>query len=232
MSIPESEIKRAWITAGTSRLWGTKGTYSSVAYERLPSLPALEASFAWLASVPERDYSYNLDSDDNKLGNLPAIEAELSRLGYHLPDDFAAFIRRPEIQGRIPSCTGCFLELSDSVAPVPGFPGCYVLRFLNDSQRCILWYLLFQPGLPARVLACSHFIERALFDAMDYLDDKELPLGYKDVLKDACICAESFGEFICRFGLENMIWFAIHEDKPLSPIERGYMDQAQKVEQK
>jgi hypothetical protein len=183
-----------------------------------------------LGSVPDRDYDCTLDSGDNKLGSLPAIEAELDRLGYRLPEDFASFIRKPAIYGRIPSCTACFLELSDSVLPLPGFPGCYVVRFMNDSQSCFLWYLLFQPSLPVRVLACSCFIERDIFNAMEYLADEDRPLDYRDVLKDSFICAESFGEFMCRFGLENMIWFATHEDKPLSPVEQGYLDQAHKAE--
>ncbi|MGD0253915.1 MAG: hypothetical protein ABSC01_14610 [Verrucomicrobiota bacterium] len=231
MTIPDSAIKRAWITAGTSSLWGTKGTYSSVAYERLPSLPPLDPSFAWLASVPDRDYGCTLNSDDNKLGSLPAIETELGRLGFRLPSDFSAFIQNPDIYGRIPSCKACFLEVSDVVTALPGFPGSYVVRFMNDSQCCVLWYLLFQPSLPVRVLACSYFIERVNFDAMEYLADKDRPLDYGDVLKDSCICAESFGEFMCRFGLENMIWFATHENKPLSPVEQGYLNQAHKAEQ-
>jgi len=97
MTLPENEINRAWITAGTSRLWGTEGTYSPVSYDRLPPLPSIDPSFAWLASVPDRQYPCTLDSDDNKLDGLPVIEAELSRLGYRLPDDFSAFIRKPDI---------------------------------------------------------------------------------------------------------------------------------------
>jgi hypothetical protein len=230
MSFPDSEISRAWITAGTSRLWATKGTYSSVAYDRLPSLPPVDPSFAWLASVPDRDYGCTLDSDDNKLGSLPAIEAELGRLGFRLPQDFLAFIGKPNIYGRIPTCTACFLELSDAVVSLTGYPGSYVVRFMNDSQSCVLWYLPFQPARPVRVLACSYFIEREIFDAMEYLADEERALDYTDVLKDSCICAESFGAFICRFGLENMIWFATHEDRPLSGVEQRYLDQAHMAE--
>jgi hypothetical protein len=230
MTIPDSDIKRAWITAGTSALWGTKGTYSSVAYDRLPSLPPVDPSFAWLASLPDRDYGCTLDSDDNKVDGLPGIEAELGRQGFRLPEDFSSFIRKPQIYGRIPSCTACFLDLSGAVTPLPGFPGSYVVRFMNDSQSCVLWYLLFQPSLPVRVLASPYFIEKDIFGVMEYLADEERALDYRDVLKDACICAESFGEFMCRFGLENMIWYTTHEDKPLSPIEQGYLDQAQKAE--
>ena len=51
MTSPESEINRAWVTAGTSRLWGAKGTYSSVAYDRLLSLPSVDPFFMWLAML-------------------------------------------------------------------------------------------------------------------------------------------------------------------------------------
>ncbi len=226
MTTPDSAIPRSWITAGYSRLWGTKGTYSSVAYERLPSLPAVDASFSWLASVPDRDYSSTLDSDENKLQSLPRIQEELSRLGFALPEDFVTFLGRQDIHGRIPTCTNCYLELSESVTELPGFPGSYVVRFMNDSQCCVLWHLLFQPSSTVRVLASSFFLERDIFDAMEYAADDDQPLAYEDALSDACICAESFGEFICRFGIENMIWFATHDNETLSPVEQRYLDEA------
>lgn len=231
MTLPDTEIGRAWITAGANKLWGgTKGTYSSVAYDWLPPLPLADPSFTWLASVPDRDYDCTLDSDDNQLESLTAIETELGRLGFRLPEDFSTFIRKPSIHERIPSCTACFLELSDAVAPLPSFPGSYVVRFMNDSQCCVLWYLLFQPSLPVRVLASTYFIESDIFQAMEYMADEERLLDYSDVLQNSCICAESFSEFICRFGLENMIWFAIYEGKPLSPIEQEYLNQAHRAE--
>lgn len=229
MTIPENEINRAWITAGSGNLWGTEGTYSSVAYERLPSLPQIDPTFAWLKNIPERGYNCTLASDDNKLGSLPAIEAELDRLGFQFPVDFSMFVRKPNIYGRIPSCTACYLDLSDNVTPLPGYPGSYVVRFMSDSQCCFLWYLLFQPSLPVRILATTCFIERDIFDAMEYLAEENQPLDYADVLEGSRICAESFGEFICRFGIENMIWFATHDGKSLSPIEQRYLEQAHKA---
>ena len=230
MSIPESKIKRAWITAGQGKLWGTKGTYSSVAYEQLPSLPPVAPSFAWMESVPDRNYGCTLDSDDNKLGSLFAIEAELKKLGFQLPEEFSTFIRDRNLQRRIPSCTACVLDLSNAVTELPGFPGSYGVRFMNDSQCCILWYLLFQPLLPVRILATACFIERDIFKAMEYMTEEDRLLEYGEVLKDSCICAESFGEFICRFGLENMIWYATHDGQSLSPIEQRYLVRAQKAE--
>jgi hypothetical protein len=179
-----------------------------------------------LASLPDRDYGSTLDSDDNKLGTLPSIQRELSQLGFELPDEFMTFITTSDLYSRIPTCTDCYLELSDVVTSLPGFPGCHVVRFMNDSQSCVLWYLLFQPAAPVRVLASGYFIERDIFDAMEYLADEDTPLAYNEVLSDTCICAESFGEFICRFGVENMIWFATHEDAVLSPFEELYLQQA------
>ncbi|MBL9131089.1 MAG: hypothetical protein JNG86_07820, partial [Verrucomicrobiaceae bacterium] len=222
MSTPDNKIQRAWITAGSSRLWDTQGTYSSVSYDRLPKLPATEMSFSWLVSLPDRDYGSTLDSDSNQLESLPSIQRELSQLGFALPDEFVTFVTTSDLYSRIPTCTDCYLELSDTVTNLPGFPGSHVVRFMNDSQSCVLWYLLFQPTAPVRVLASGYFIERDIFDAMEYLTDEEAPLAYEDVLSDACICAESFGEFICRFGLENMIWFATHEGYALSALEEAY----------
>ena len=231
MILPDTKISRTWIASGTSKLWGTKGTYSFVAYDRLPPLPSTDPSFTWLASVPDRDYDCTLGSDDNKFESLATIEAELGRLGFCLPEDFSMFIRKPDIHKHIPSCTACFLELSDTVIPLPSFPGSYVVRFMNDSQCCVLWYLLFQPSLPVRVLASAYFIENDIFQAMEYMADEEQLLDYSNILQNAYICAESFGEFIYRFGLENMIWFATYEDKPLSPVEQKYLDQAHRAEQ-
>lgn len=229
MSTPDNAIRRAWITAGSSRLWGTNGTYSSIAYDRLPPLPLTDTSFSWLLSLPDRDYGSTLDSDENELEGLSSIQRELSQLGFELPDEFVTFVTTPDLYSRIPTCTDCHLELSDAVTGLRGFPGCHVVRFMNDSQSCVVWYLLFQPEAPVRVLASGYFIERDIFDAMEYLTDEDTPLAYEDVLSDACICAESFGEFICRFGIENMIWYATHEGDALSAAEEAYLQQAKPV---
>ena len=165
MSIPESKIKRAWITAGQGKLWGTKGTYSSVAYEQLPSLPPVAPSFAWMESVPDRNYGCTLDSDDNKLGSLFAIEAELKKLGFQLPEEFSTFIRDRNLQRRIPSCTACVLDLSNAVTELPGFPGSYVVRFMNDPNAAFCGTSSFNhcfrfASLPQPVLSREIFLRR------------------------------------------------------------------------
>jgi hypothetical protein len=223
MRIPEESIKREWIISGTNELWGTRGTYSRVAYERLPSPPPLDANFGWLSELPSRDYGCTLDSDDNRIAEFLRLDSDLQSLGFAFPDEFRVFISRTDIQAQIPSCTACYLELSQAVTQLPGYPSSYVVRFMNDSQACELWYLLFQPSVPTRVRANSCFIERDIFDAMQYEKDIDEPLSYDAVLDESCVCSESFGEFIFRFCVENTIWFATHDKLPLAPYERDYL---------
>jgi len=97
---------------------------------------------------------------------------------------------------------------------------------MNDSQCCVLWYLLFQPEAPVRVLASSYFIEKDIFDAMEYYQDGDVLLDYAAVTSQTCICANSFGEFMFRFGVENMIWYAMHEKHSLTPLETEYIKHA------
>jgi len=229
MPIPEEVIARHWITAGSNELWGTQGTYSRVEYSRLPVLPPIRSPFDWLSELPTRSYSCTLDSDDNAIATFAGIEAEIQSLGFCIPEDFRIFVTRPDIQAQVPSCTACYLELSDTVTPLPGWPGSYVLRFMNDSQSCVLWYLLFQPQTPVRVLASSCFLERDIFDAMEYESEMDEPLRYEDILRECFICAGSFGEFIFRFCIENTIWFATHPKVSLAPCELAYLHAAQKT---
>jgi hypothetical protein len=98
---------------------------------------------------------------------------------------------------------------------------------MNDCQYCVLWYLLFQPEGPVRVLASAYFIEKDIFDAMEYYQDDDVLLDYEAVPSQTCICANSFGEFMFRFGVENMIWYARHETHSLTPIENEYIKHAQ-----
>lgn len=223
MELPENSLKREWLTTGTNELWETGGTYSSVAYHRLPRPPELDVQLGWLTELPDREYSCTLNCEESNIGDLGSLAVELSEFGLSFPEEFMLFMSQPELQARVPSCTACYLETSDAVTPLPGFPGSFVVRFMNDQQCCVMWYLLFQPGAPTRVLASGYFIERDIFDAMEYLADDDEPLSFENILSDASICGESFGEFMYRFCIENCIWFATHENHQLSERENEYI---------
>ncbi|WP_035615967.1 hypothetical protein [Haloferula sp. BvORR071] len=235
MPLPEETLKRHWLTAGSSELWGTRRSYSAIEYERLPPLDSsLRAAFEWLSDLPDRDYFWTLENEENRIDGLKEVEEQIDDLGLLLPLDFLLFFTQAELRNRVPSCTGCFLGLSEEIVPFPDAPGCHALRFMNDSQHCVMWYLLFQPDLPPRVISSEYFIEPDLFEEMDYEwegefdeDDDEIePLPYEEILSDIYICAESFGEFIHRFCIENTIWYALHDELPLAQAELDYINAA------
>ena len=226
MPTADQKLPWEWTTSGTSELWGTRGTYSTVAYERLPVLRDIGSQYEWLGQLPQREYPAALDSDENQLGAFPVLEKELNALGFSFPTALRELITHPVIQAHIPSCTGCYLALSDHVTELPGFPGHFVIRFLNDSQCCVMWFLLFQPNAPTRVLSSRFFIEQDIFDEMQYEQSDGKPLAYQDVTAEARICSASFDEFIVRFCLENVIWFSLHDGRPLSPYEEAYLKAA------
>ena len=232
MPLPEETLRRDWLTSGTCELWDSAGTYSRVEYGRLPVLDSSShAAFDWLSELPERDYSWTLENEENRIDGLKPIEEQVEALGLLLPLDFLLFFTQAELRDRVPSCTGCFLELSDEVVAFPGSPDCHVLRFMNDSQHCVMWYLLFQPDLPPRVITSSYFIEPEIFEAMGYETVEDETLAYEDIIPDISICAESFGEFIHRFCIENTIWYAMKDEVPLSPAELAYFQAAKAREQ-
>ncbi len=47
----------------------------------------------------------------------------------------------PELQDRIPSCTACEFTFPEAVVPCTGSERGFVVRFLNDQQDVLLWYL-------------------------------------------------------------------------------------------
>ena len=67
-----------------------------------------------------------------------------------------------------------------------------------------------------------------MFDEMQYESALDVPMGYEEVLLDSCICADSFGEFIYRFCIENSLWFALRDNLPLAPDEQSYLRAAKR----
>ena len=91
----------------------------------------------------------------------------------------------------------------------------YLVRFLADQQGCVYWYLYLVPhGTDHAVVSSPGF----------YGTDEE---EWSDNLPEAAdidFAAESFEAFLCRFWIENEIFFAKNDGTPMPDVGRGYID--------
>jgi hypothetical protein len=218
----ELKFRCAWITAGHSTLWNCNSTYCEVPCEYLPQVVKAKDDLAWLDSNSDdltRIISgrSSIRSGDNRLANLEAVVAKAQSLGFELPDPFLRFMRDPVLQDKVPSCTACFLELSDDFVPVPDSDGSFFMRFITDSQSCVMWYLWLQRNGKIVVVASYYYLEPDIFEAMEYEEGT-----YRDCFDRAVICAESFTEFLYRFWVENSIWYSLHKKLPFTALQEDY----------
>lgn len=214
-----------WMTAGHSDLWNCQGTYCGVPYDYLPQLNRATDDLAWLEDIsPELRKvikgSSTLNSSNNEIANLETVVAKAKHLGLSLPAPLVRFFRSAELQDKVPTCTDCYLSLSDTLVPVPFAPGTYLLRFLNDSQSCVMWYLCFDGGVEAGVVASDYFLEPDIFDAMEYEGVRR-----EDIFQNVFTCAETFTEFLYRFWIENTIWYSLYKRLPLTLVQEEYRGQ-------
>ena len=196
------------------------GTYGRYAFASLPELPVpLDGDLAWLAG--SRGHEYHIGSD-----RAAEIPEKLSRLvekchagGVSLPQSFLKLMRDADLQARIRSNTGCFLDVVDAPVPSPVGAGALV-RFLADSQGCISWYLYIPTGT----------LDHAIVSSPEFYDPsgERLHDGEPDYAA-LVFSAESFEQFICRFWIENEIWFAGYEGTPISEEGRRYLDRYRKA---
>ena len=225
MNDPKTMLRRAWITAGSSELWNCQGTYCKIPYERLPRVERATDDFGWLDDVSQalREViggTSTLSSSDNQIGNLEVVVEKTQSLKLNLPQPFLRFIRDASLQAKVPTCTACFLALSEDFIPFAGAQGYYLLRFLNDSQSCVMWYLCLGRDGSAEVLASDYFLEPEIFEAMDYEEVKR-----DDVFRELSFCADTFTKFLYRFWVENTIWYSLRAGLPLTPVQKEYSSQ-------
>jgi hypothetical protein len=79
----------------------------------------------------------------------------------------------------------------------------------------ILWYLHLHANGKHSVVAAYPEWEDG---AAESFDEAITPVGFVR-------CAEGFEEFLFRFWLENTLWFAEHEGRPLTPMQRAYVEE-------
>ncbi len=217
-------------------MWGEAGTYKAIPYEALPPLPANlgeEGTFAWLRGAPRSPHGLDFgDATDGRAeqdeeAKQASIDARLARivfdatkLGLTVPAALVAFIGHPELHRRVPSCTACYLDVPAKLVPLPGGQPGYLLRFMNDQQCCILWYVLLAPGGGHSVVcAAPSWIEGAVGES---LEEMTTP-------RDLEMCAPDFETFMRRFWMENSLWFAVRRGAPLTAEQEAYAAAAKKA---
>ncbi|MCH7231571.1 hypothetical protein L0U85_12020 [Glycomyces sp. L485] len=171
------------------------GTYGKYEYADLPPVPfPMSGDLAWLEAQPVHDeWTINGNADDR----LPELLAACDRAGLELPPAFTRFMESPPLQERVRSCTGCYIDLD--AAPVKAPSGGHLVRFLADQQGCLFWYLHLTEGGADHAVVCSPDFHGTEAD--------EAPAGPDEI----SFAAETFETFICRFWLENEIWYAAAE---------------------
>jgi hypothetical protein len=220
MSLPHR-----WITAGTNmELWGKAGTYKLVPYELLPPLDGpFDGSFTWLRAAQPPKYGMRFDHQDESGVDAMLDERvdDAKQAGLVVPDAFTTFLKDFELREQLSTCTSCYYDIGARWIPVPGHPGpARMLRFLNDQQVCYVWYLLVEPtGEHRVVVAYPKFREGARGESLEDVADPQ----------EVAICAPSFEEFIKRFWIENALWFAVNQQRPLEGELRAYADAAKKA---
>lgn len=216
----EEEIRRGWITCGHSELWGNEGTYMKIPYEFLPAIPAdVDRDFSWLEEekkCPGWPLKWNENGESPMIGDLISRAAERDIV---IPPSVVRFFSNASIHEVIPTMTACYLDFSKDLLEIPGYEKQFLFRFLNDSQVCYAWYLLFQPGKPVRVTVSDYLLDPELFEEMHYCGVHSREAAFADTL----FCAHTFNQFVYRFWIENMIWESLHGYKDITAVEEDYL---------
>jgi hypothetical protein len=210
---------------GLAGLRPSSHTYERTNADALPPVPDPDPRLAWLTplhpDIREEMSDFQPDEEFRKeyRKKRRRILAEAGELGLALPESFVMLTGSFKLQDRIPSCTACYFDLPEKVIESPFRAGDHIIRFLNDQQVCVCWYLYLPPDDPAFVISACGDGEQPFLDTIDFA---EKPRSVKTAQRYTALAARSFDEFIYRFWIENCIWFHLDMDLPLTPDQLAY----------
>jgi hypothetical protein len=191
------------------------GTYGRYSYDQLPALPfKLCGDFEWLKAQAEARDNIAREKPKENARALARLLADASDQRFSLPKVFLQFFGCADLQRRVRSCTDCFLDLSPVFVLSPVAGGSLV-RFLADSQGCMFWYLYLS----------GNQAEHCVVSSPGFYGAEEEQWQIEPPNPDEIVfCEESFERFLCRFWLENEIWYFDYEKRPIFPAGRKYLD--------
>lgn len=211
---------------GLPNLRDSSHTYELTDYNSLPPVPRLCPSLAWLAplhrEIDAEMRAYRPDDEARKtyLRNRQKILEAAHALDLALPETFVQLTGSFELQDRIPSCTACYFDLPERILESPFRPGDHVIRFLNDQQLCVCWYLYLPADESPFVISSSGDGEEPCLDTIDFQKEAS---SADAALAYSSLAAKSFDEFIYRFWIENCIWFHLDFGLPLMRCHLEYV---------
>ena len=198
------------------------GTYGRYSFQDLPPVPfAMIGDLAWLAAQPAHD-QWCIGAES--VAELPALVSACERLGLSLPPAFLTLMRTPNLQRRIRSCTACFVDVGAEPVRSPVGDG-YLVRFLADQQGCLYWYLYLTADGRDHAVVSSADLYGSAADLYGSVDEDD-PAGEDDddaEPDEIVFCGESFEEFLCRYWLENEIWFVDNASAPMPDVGIEYI---------
>jgi hypothetical protein len=215
--------KTGWFSVELPGYRPGQGTYDFSAYDSLPPLPTelFTGKLEWLKTSIEDKTPKNVQTRMQKLS------AQAQQLGLVLPEAFLRLMGSPKLQESIPSCTACEFQPVETILPHPGIEHGYIIRFLNDQQDVLLWYLYLNTAGEHCVLVSGVLLEE--LNNPKYVDNPAL-WDSAAIAKSTLVCALSFEEFIYRFWLENTLWFKLNDHKDLTALtadEQRYLSHYQ-----
>ncbi|MCU0443658.1 MAG: hypothetical protein MUE85_01985 [Microscillaceae bacterium] len=228
MQAEQTAFSAAWLSFDLGKYRPCDSTYCYYELNNTPTIDPklLKGTFDWLPelSAEFKALMKKYQQNDEKTVNdaLQNILAQAQTMNLTLPSEFVKFMSLEELQDQIPSCTACYFDLSPEITPCPlSNDEGYLIRFLNDQQNVLLWYLYLRFSGEHCVV-----VSPIPFDNAEARQD----LNDQIILSNTFFCANSFEEFVYRFWLENEIWFALDEDSEMTPAQNQYLQFYQKNE--
>lgn len=225
MKPADSPFPTAWLSFELPGHRTCDGTYCFFPYEELPPLDEtlLRGEFQWLTGATPAQQAiidiHRQTPPEQASRALGVLLASAQRLRLTLPPAFVKFMSAPALQDQIPSCTACYFDLSEQILSSPAEDGGYLIRFLNDQQGVLFWYLYLTATGQEGVLVSS-----IAFDS-----ESLAGVSREAILRSTGFCAESFEAFLYRFWLENTLWFALSEGQALTEAHQRYLQYRQSV---
>lgn len=218
MKTTDSPFQLIWMSFDLGEYRPCDGTYCPYVYDSLPPIPdvaSFSGKFEWLQTESSDIAEIHAQTSEDAINKQIAIlKAEAERLNITLPQGFEFFFSSEELRMAIPSCTACYFTLSEKFIPAPIAEGGYFLRFYNDQQDVLLWYIYFAPSGEHCVVVSNLFLD----------DEEYLHSIPEDAIKRSmAYCAPSFEAFLYRVWLENTIWFKLDDGSMRSAAESAYL---------